>query len=107
MNNCVFLGRIADDLQISEEFNTKVLRFKMSIDKYRKNKNGQKIRDRNFLFFEAWDTGAQTIYDHCEAGDSLVVNCTARSGNGKVTFRVNEFKIVNNLQTSTDEEYRE
>ena len=44
-------------------------------------------------------------YDHCEVGDSLVVNCTARSGNGKVTFRVNEFKIVNNLQTSADEEY--
>ena len=105
MNNCVFLGRIAEDMNISEEFNTKVLRFKMSIDKYRKNKSGQKIRDRNFLFFEAWDSGAQTIYDHCELGDSLVVNCTARSGNGKVTFRVNEFKIVNNLQTSSDEDY--
>lgn len=92
-------------MNISEEFNTKVLRFKMSIDKYRRNKSGQKIRDRNLLFFEAWDSGAQTIYDHCELGDSLVVNCTARSGNGEVTFRVNEFKIVNNLQTSEYEEY--
>jgi len=105
VNNCVFLGRIAEDMNISEEFNTKVLRFKMSIDKYRRNKSGQKIRDRNLLFFEAWNSGAQTIYDHCELGDSLVVNCTARSGNGEVTFRVNEFKIVNNLQTSEYEEY--
>ena len=105
MNNCVFLGRIAEEMNISDEFNTKVLRFKMSIDKYRKNKSGQKIKDRSFLFFEAWDSGAKTIYDHCEIGDSLVVNCTARSGNGKVTFRVNEFKIVNNLLTSSDEEY--
>ena len=107
MNSCIFLGRIADELEISEQYETQVLRFKMSIDKYRKNKTGKKIRDRNYLFFEAWDTGAKTINDHCQPGDYLLVNCTARNNNGKIVFRINEFKIVNNHQESLEEEYLE
>jgi single-stranded DNA-binding protein len=104
VNNCVFLGRIADELEMSEEHNTKVLRFKMSIDKYRKNRSGQKIRDRNYLHFEAWDTGAKTIYDHCVLGDSLLATCTARNIGGKTVFRVNEFKIINNSQVIDEQD---
>jgi single-stranded DNA-binding protein len=105
MNNCVFLGRLVDKPELADHYGTQVLRFKMSIDKYRKSKTGQKIRDRNHLAFEAWDSGARTISDHCENGDTLVVNCTARNNEGGVVFRVNEFKIMNNSpQTLLDEE---
>lgn len=98
MNHCNFNGRIVDELHLSEENNVKVLRFTMSVDQYRKKRTGKKFRDRNYLYFEAWDTGAQTIYDNCDVGDCLSAACTARNIGDKIVFRINEFTIFRKSQ---------
>lgn len=95
MNNCYFIGKIVDRPELQEKSNTQVLRFNMVVDKFRKNKIGQKIRERNCLPFEAWDSGARLINDNYEENDEIFVNCVARADqDGQMVFRVNEFKII-------------
>ena len=92
-NDCRFLGRlVADPNLIKTKNDVNLVTFTLAIPEYRKEKSGEKKRNVSYFDFEAWDSGAKTIYDHCETGDSLVVNCTARSGNGKVTFA---FQVLN------------
>jgi single-stranded DNA-binding protein len=93
MNECIFLGKVVEELKLEEEHGINVLRFRLSVKKYRKSKKGKMV-DRSYLNFEAWDTGASTIFDNCVVGDSLLVKASARSQNGKVSFRINEFNIV-------------
>lgn len=99
MNVCTFVGKITEDLHLEDEQNTQVLRFKMMVEQTRNVRGNRKISDKNILSFEAWDSGAKTIFDHCSSGDELVVKTTARSNGGKIVFRINEFKTMNKGQT--------
>ena len=99
MNVCTFVGKITDPLSLEEEQNTQVLRFKMMVEHTRSIRGGRKITDKNILSFEAWDSGAKTIFDNCNIGDELVVKTTARSNAGKIIFRINEFRSMNKGRT--------
>lgn len=107
MNTCTFFGQIVSELKLSEEYGTDLLQFKLAVDKYRKNKDGDKIRDRNYLWLEVWDAGARTLHKHANEGDSVLVECTAKTSGGyynnSVTFRVNEFKIIKKSQVHDEE----
>lgn len=92
MNQCTFLGKVANPVLTEDK--TAKIEFDMVVDKYRKSRNGDKIRDRNYLPMVAWDTAATTLFQHCTPDDLLLVTATARCENNKVVFRVNEFKIM-------------
>lgn len=94
MNVCTFIGKIVEDLQLETEQNTQVLRFKMLVEQVRSVRGGRRISDKNALSFEAWDSGAKTIFNNCKNGDELVVKATARINNGSTVFRINEFKTI-------------
>lgn len=94
MNVCTFVGKITEDLQLEDDQNTKVLRFTMLVEQTRKVSGNRRISDKNLLSFEAWDSGAKTIFENCNNGDELVVKAMARSNNGKTVFRINEFKTM-------------
>jgi single-stranded DNA-binding protein len=99
VNDCKFIGKIVDKPELQSMAETQVLRFNMVVDKFRKNKMGQKIRDRNCLPFEAWDSGARLINEHYAADDEIFVDCVARISDGQMVFRVNEFKIIPQVET--------
>ena len=100
MNKCHFVGKLADDPILYPRDRTVLVRFTLAVEEYRKDKSGQKIRRVEFLDFEAWDTAAQTIYDHTLKGDCMAVEAIARkqkckNENSYVNFRVTNFKIFN------------
>jgi single-stranded DNA-binding protein len=100
MNVCTFVGKIIDDLKLEDEQNTKVLRFSMMVEQTRTVRGGRRISDKNVLWFEAWDSGAKTIFENCSRGDDLVVKTMARINNGTTVFRINEFKTMTARSTS-------
>ena len=100
MNKCHFVGKLADDPILYARDHTSLVRFTLAVEEYRKDKSGQKIRRVEFLDFEAWDTAAQTIYDHTLKGDCMAIEAIARkqkpkNENAYVNFRVTNFKIFN------------
>ena len=100
MNKCHFVGKLADDPILYPRDRTVLVRFTLAVEEYRKDKSGQKIRRVEFLDFEAWDTAAQTIYDHALKGDCMAIEAIARKQKSKnensyVNFRVTNFKIFN------------
>jgi len=100
MNKCHFVGKLADDPVLYPKDRTKLIVFTLAVEEYRKDKSGQKIRRVEFLDFEAWDTAAQTIYDHTLKGDCMAIEAIARKQKSKnenayVNFRVTNFKIFN------------
>lgn len=100
MNKCHFVGKLADDPILYPRDRTVLVRFTLAVEEYRKDKSGQKIRRVEFLDFEAWDTAAQTIYDHTLKGDCMAIEAIARKQKPKnessyVNFRVTNFKIFN------------
>jgi len=99
----MFYGRISETPKLSNDNGADVVRFVLSADRFRKSKNGAKLKERNYLTFEAWDSAALTIAKNCNKGDFLLIpNSTARCANGHVIFRVNEFKLVSQAQEEED-----
>jgi len=110
MNKCHFVGKLADDPLLYPRDRTVLVRFTLAVEEYRKDKSGQKIRRVEFLDFEAWDTAAQTIYDHTLKGDCMAVEAIARKQKSKnenayVNFRVTNFKIFNSNNYENVDEY--
>ena len=113
MNNCYFIGRMVQDPQLTEVNDTNVIRFTLAINEYRKSKDGEKSKQVNYLYFEAWDSGATTIGRYCKKGDEIAVTCGARQdkwtdkeGNrrSKIKFRVNKFKLFSNRQKDHEDD---
>ena len=109
MNKCHFVGKLADDPILYPRDRTVLVRFTLAVEEYRKDKSGQKIRRVEFLDFEAWDTAAQTIYDHTLKGDCMAIEAIARkqkpkNENAYVNFRVTNFKIFNNNKLNENNE---
>jgi single stranded DNA-binding protein len=100
MNNCCFVGKLANEPELREVNNTYVVNFCLAVEDYRKDKSGEKHRQVNFLDFEAWDTGATTIAKHFHKGDMLIIESEAREHKWvsneqkrkKIVFRVKTFK---------------
>ncbi len=99
MNKCHFLGKVADDPDVSLENGVSVVRFTLEIEEDRRGKDGEKIRSFTYLDFEAWDTAAQAIekysYDGCMMAVEAIARNDAESENEDgVIFRVTSFKIL-------------
>jgi hypothetical protein len=100
MNSCHFVGKLAADPELREVNGTYVVNFCLAVEDYRKDKEGEKHRQVNFLDFEAWDSGATTIAKHFKKGDMLIIESEARQHKWtfndqkrqKIVFRVKTFK---------------
>lgn len=102
MNSCKFLGKVTQD-PVSRDLNgTKLVTFTLSVEENWKDNQGVSKKRYDYLDFEIWDSGAETIYKHAKRGDYLVVDASARqqkwdTSEGerrqKINFRVNHFKI--------------
>ena len=100
MNKCHFVGKLVDDQVLYPKDHTYLVNFTLAVEQYRKDRSGQRIRRVEFLDFEAWDTAAQTIYDHAIKGDCMAIESIARNQKDKngdtfINFRVTNFKIFN------------
>lgn len=102
MNSCKFLGRLADDPKARELNGTKLVTFSLGVEENWKDNQGVNKKRYDYLDFEIWDSGADTIYKYAKKGDFLVVDASARqqkwdTAEGerrqKINFRVNSFKI--------------
>jgi single-stranded DNA-binding protein len=95
MNCCNFIGKIVENPVLELENNAKVVRFLVSIEEGRRDKNGEKKKFYNVLGFEAWDTGAEAICANCEAGTLIGIESNARfdEDSQEVYFRVKNFKV--------------
>lgn len=99
MNDCKFYGKVVETPLLSKtEGGADVARIVLSTDTFRKSKNGDKIKERNYLTLEAWDSAALTLEKYCLKGDFLLVTARARNQLSDIVFRINEFKIFNNIQ---------
>lgn len=93
MNHCTFFGR-------PKSINTKhgeidKVELILQVENKRKGKSEVKKMDCEYLLFEAWGTAAITISKNLTTDDCLlVIDSTARNIDNKVSFRINEFKIV-------------
>ena len=95
MNVCSFYGRVVDAPQVEKNAEgISVAKLTLSVDRYRKSKAGGKVRERNYLPLEAYDSAAQTLEKYCQKGSFLLVNATARSDEKGILFRVTEFRIL-------------
>lgn len=94
MNNCVFIGKIVLGPDKYVDNNITVATFNLSVEDYRKDKNGNKKTEVDELMFEAWHTGAEAILKNCKVGDTLAVEAVARvDDDGTTYFRVKNFKV--------------
>lgn len=107
MNNCYFIGKLTEDPQLEKIDNVDAVFFKLSVEDFRKNKTGQKVKRIDYLDFESWHTAAITICNNCKKGDILAVECVARNSEFEdgygIVFRVNNFKIFDSSKFSTVE----
>ncbi len=94
MNNCVFIGKISDGPYENSDNNVTVVTFSLSVEDFRKDKNGNKKVEVDELNFEAWHTGAEAILKNCKKGDVIAVEAVARTDYEYGTyFRVKNFKV--------------
>ena len=105
MNNCSFVGRLAQNPELIAVNSTHVARFTLAVEDYRRAKDGKKTKRVDYFDFEAWDSGAATLGKYCKKGDIVDVVTSAKNktwtdpeGNKRLQtrFRVKEFKLFNN-----------
>jgi single-stranded DNA-binding protein len=98
MNRCHILGKLIDDSELERSHGSDVLNFRLEVEEYRKDKNGEKKRRTDLLNFEVWDSAARTIYKYAQSNDLMSVEAIARNvtggGPNEVVFRVTNFKII-------------
>jgi len=108
MNNCTFLGKLYGDVHHSKENDVDFVEFKLEMESFRKNKNGNKTRTVTILDFQAWHTAAITIKEKLGENDLILAECSARNMERSAVpgcyFRVNSFKIFNSERYSTETE---
>jgi len=53
-------------------------RFTLAVDRIFKKANGDKDKETTFIPCEIWDTGAETLVNHCVKGDALLIEGTLK-----------------------------
>ena len=113
MNNCSFVGRMAQTPELISVNSTHVVKFTLAVEDYRRAKDGKKTKRVDYFDFEAWDSGATTICKYCKKGDELAVFTTGRQykwvddngkKNSRINFRVNKFKMLGNFRREEADE---
>ena len=105
MNNCIFYGNLTRDPKLIPTKNgNQLVSFGIATNRYYKRADGENATETTFLEMEAWDTGAQRIYEKFRKGDSILVEASAKNsirtdpeGNEhqRVVFRVSKFYPIN------------
>lgn len=101
MNKCHFLGKLTSDPDLNEENGECVVTFELECEEFRKDSNGEKVRNVTYLSFEAWSSAALAIEKYAEEGTLMAVESVARNEEGLdeddiplTYFRVTNFKIL-------------
>ena len=94
MNHCAFLGKAVSKNTVMVNDIEKI-ELTVQVENKRKMKKDLKKMDYEYLNFEAWGTAAISIKKNLTIDDyMLIIDSTARSSNGIICFRINEFKII-------------
>jgi single-strand DNA-binding protein len=101
MNSCTFMGNLTRDPKLSStKQGNQVVSFGIATNRYYKKADGESANEATFLELEAWDSGAQRIYEMFRKGDPILVEASAKNsvwvdkdGNEqrKIVFRVSRF----------------
>jgi len=104
VNKCMFLGKISHGpelLPIATKYAVPCVNFELEIEEFRKDSNGEKVRNITYLAFEAWDSAALAINKYAKKGSMMAVESAARNeavdcGEEPLStyFRVSSFKII-------------
>ncbi len=103
MNECHFLGRLAQDPEVKYLQNgTAVTNFSVAVSRKYKTREGQPAEEVCFVPCEAWAKGAETIGEYFSKGDPIIVHCSVKQEQwetdgqkrSKLVFRVNKFEFV-------------
>ncbi len=107
MNKCMFLGKISHGPElISDGRNgAACVNFELEIEEFRKDSNGEKVKNMTYLAFEAWDSAALAIEKYAKTGSMMAVESAARNDSTfqdeecgeeplSTYFRVSSFKII-------------
>ena len=103
MNNCSFFGKISK-MALSYQDSVPCMDLELSVENFRKSKSGKKIVENSYLVFVAWDSAAETLNANAKNGDFLLVKeAEARNwDDDRIYFRINEFKILKNVEEIND-----
>ena len=118
MNQCTFLGNLTRDPKLSVTNNNKVVTFGIATNRWYKRADGESVNEATFLEMEAWDSGAQRIYQSFSKGDGILVECSAKNSNWtnsegieqrRLIFRVSRFWPIDRrpLKNESSEENNE
>src|SRR5687767_1007541 len=104
MNNCTFMGNLTRDPKLTPTKNgSQVVNFGIATNRFYKRADGEAASEATYLDMEAWDSGAERIYEMFRKGDGIVVEASAKNsvwidkeGNEqrKIVFRVSHFYPV-------------
>jgi len=120
MNLCVFVGRLVQDINVKvftkDNGETKVANFSLAIPRFFKKKDGELEKETDFLDFEIWNTGAETLAKHAKKGDQILVEGNARQETweqdgeegkkikrSRVRFKVERFEFLNSKRGNGEE----
>lgn len=95
MNKCHFLGR-AQRLYFREASGdgAECIQFELEVEEFRKEKNGNKVRELNYFEMEAWGTAAKALSSYLDEDGLLAVEAIARNDGEGTFFRITSFKIL-------------
>ncbi len=101
----MFLGKISHGPELVNVNGVSCVNFDLEIEEFRKDSNGEKVKNFTYLAFEAWDSAALAINKYAKTGSIMAVESSARneeswqqddSSEVSLTtyFRVSSFKII-------------
>lgn len=95
------MGKLTTDPDLNEENGEAVVTFELECEEFRKDSNGEKVRNVTYLSFEAWSSAALAIDKYAGEGTLMAVESVARNeddlGEDEIPFtyfRVTNFKIL-------------
>jgi single-strand DNA-binding protein len=113
MNQCTFMGNLTRDPKLTPTKNgNQVVTFGMATNRWYKRADGENANEATFLEMEAWDSGAQRIFETFQKGDRILVECSAKNSawtdpNGveqkRMVFRVSRFYDISRRSLKDDE----
>lgn len=100
MNQCTFLGTV-EKLDVRLEDGVERAVITLDVENRRKKAGRKDLIERELLEFEAWDSAAKTLSEHCERDDILLIEATARQNQ---PFRINKFRILAYVEDVTPDD---
>jgi single-stranded DNA-binding protein len=115
MNKCFFFGTVVREPVFRKvgEAQTPLVNFTLLVSRTYKTRDGQPKVEKQYLDYEAWDSGAENIRDNAHDGTEMFVECCAKkeswqdkdtqAKHSRVKFRVENFHIVSSNSPAPEE----